>query len=153
MGRTARAGMTGLAISFVTQFDVEIFLGIENFIGKKIDEIKFREEEVLKWMSKTSIAKRKAIVYLEDIKFDERKESYKKKKGKKVNEDLIERKVKEKERKEELEKNQKNESFENDEQEKGNKKRMIENKKTPSSLEKKTNHKKLNEKLKKRKFK
>ena len=38
MGRTARAGKTGRAITFVTQYDVETFQKIEQLIGKKLDE-------------------------------------------------------------------------------------------------------------------
>eukprot|EP00347_Sterkiella_histriomuscorum_P007721 403347814 len=38
VGRTARAGKTGKAITFVTQYDVETFQKIEQLIDKKLDE-------------------------------------------------------------------------------------------------------------------
>jgi superfamily II DNA/RNA helicase len=38
VGRTARAGKSGAAISFVTQYDVELWLRIENTLGEKMDE-------------------------------------------------------------------------------------------------------------------
>jgi ATP-dependent RNA helicase DDX47/RRP3 len=37
VGRTARAGRAGKAISFVTQYDVEMYLKIEGLLGKKLD--------------------------------------------------------------------------------------------------------------------
>jgi len=45
VGRTARAGKTGRAITIVTQYDVEIFQKIEHLIGKKLDEYKGVTEE------------------------------------------------------------------------------------------------------------
>ena len=38
VGRTARAGKSGRALTLVTQYDVEIFQKIEQLIGKKLDE-------------------------------------------------------------------------------------------------------------------
>jgi len=38
VGRTARAGKTGRAITVVTQYDVETFQKIEELIGKKLEE-------------------------------------------------------------------------------------------------------------------
>lgn len=38
VGRTARAGKSGRAITIVTQYDVEIFQKIEQLIGKKLEE-------------------------------------------------------------------------------------------------------------------
>ena len=39
VGRTARAGKSGRAISFVTQYDAEIWLRIEHALGKRLDEL------------------------------------------------------------------------------------------------------------------
>lgn len=39
VGRTARAGKSGRAISFVTQYDAEVWLRIEHALGKKLDEL------------------------------------------------------------------------------------------------------------------
>ena len=38
VGRTARAGKTGKAVTLVTQYDVEIFQKIESLIGRKLEE-------------------------------------------------------------------------------------------------------------------
>ena len=46
VGRTARAGRSGLSISLVTQFDVQLMLEIEKYISKKMIEYKASDEEV-----------------------------------------------------------------------------------------------------------
>ena len=45
VGRTARAGRSGRAITFVTQYDVEGFQKIESLIGRKLDEFDQVSEE------------------------------------------------------------------------------------------------------------
>lgn len=45
VGRTARAGRSGRAITFVTQYDIEAFQRIEKMLGKKLDEFKEVTEE------------------------------------------------------------------------------------------------------------
>ncbi|KAI1150726.1 ATP-dependent rRNA helicase RRP3 [Nemania diffusa] len=47
VGRTARAGNTGRSISFVTQYDMEIWLRIEAALGKKVDEYPAAKDEVM----------------------------------------------------------------------------------------------------------
>lgn len=42
VGRTARAGKAGRAISLVTQYDVESYLKIEHLISKKNRKIKIK---------------------------------------------------------------------------------------------------------------
>ena len=39
VGRTARAGRAGAAVSFVTQYDVEIWLRIERALGRKVEQL------------------------------------------------------------------------------------------------------------------
>ena len=46
VGRTARAGRSGLAINFVTQYDVEVFQRIEKLIGIKMEQHPHEESEV-----------------------------------------------------------------------------------------------------------
>lgn len=43
VGRTARGGRAGKAISFVTQYDVELYIKIETLIEKKLDQYKTEE--------------------------------------------------------------------------------------------------------------
>ena len=46
VGRTARAGKSGIALSIVTQYDLEIYLRIEAALGKKLEEYPTEKEEV-----------------------------------------------------------------------------------------------------------
>merc|ERR1719323_516890 len=46
VGRTARAGRAGKSITFVTQYDVELFQRIEHLIGKQLPLYPTEEEEV-----------------------------------------------------------------------------------------------------------
>ncbi|KAI1121022.1 ATP-dependent rRNA helicase RRP3 [Nemania abortiva] len=52
VGRTARAGNTGRSISFVTQYDMEIWLRIEAALGKKVEEYPTEKEEVMIFRSR-----------------------------------------------------------------------------------------------------
>uniref|UniRef100_A0A8R1DPC8 RNA helicase n=1 Tax=Caenorhabditis japonica TaxID=281687 RepID=A0A8R1DPC8_CAEJA len=45
VGRSARAGRFGSALSFVTQYDVELLQAVEQAIGKKLDELKVDRSE------------------------------------------------------------------------------------------------------------
>ena len=47
VGRTARAGRTGRALTLVTQYDVEIFQKIEALIGKKLAEYECEDKHAL----------------------------------------------------------------------------------------------------------
>jgi ATP-dependent RNA helicase DDX47/RRP3 len=67
VGRTARAGKSGKAVSFVTQYDVEIWLRIENALGKKIEEEVINKDEAMVYMERVSEAQRVAIREMKDI--------------------------------------------------------------------------------------
>lgn len=54
-GRTARAGRTGWALSFVTQYDVQLVHSIEELIGHQLEEYKLEEAEVLKSITKVGL--------------------------------------------------------------------------------------------------
>ncbi|CAK7355432.1 unnamed protein product [Dovyalis caffra] len=58
LGRTARAGRSGVAISLVNQYELEWYLQIENLIGKKLPEFPAQEEEVLLLLDPVIDAKR-----------------------------------------------------------------------------------------------
>ncbi|KAG0145126.1 hypothetical protein CROQUDRAFT_46209 [Cronartium quercuum f. sp. fusiforme G11] len=47
VGRTARAGRSGKAITLVTQYDVELLQRIEGVIGKKMSEFEHDKEQVM----------------------------------------------------------------------------------------------------------
>ena len=46
VGRTARAGRSGKAITLVSQYDVELYQRIEKLIGKKLPKYETQESEV-----------------------------------------------------------------------------------------------------------
>ncbi|EKM80336.1 hypothetical protein AGABI1DRAFT_99944 [Agaricus bisporus var. burnettii JB137-S8] len=72
VGRTARAGKGGLAVSFVTERDEEKILEIENRINMKLDEMELSEEKVLEKLNTVSTAKRLANMELHDAMFGKR---------------------------------------------------------------------------------
>ncbi|EAW08103.1 RNA-dependent ATPase RRP3 [Aspergillus clavatus NRRL 1] len=80
VGRTARAGKSGVAISFVTQYDVEIWLRIEGALGKKLDEYDLEKDEVMVLAERVGEAQRQAIMEMKN--FDEKKGTRAKKFGK-----------------------------------------------------------------------
>ncbi|XP_044158224.1 probable ATP-dependent RNA helicase DDX47 isoform X2 [Bufo gargarizans] len=66
VGRTARAGRSGKAITFVTQYDVELFQRIEHLIGKKLPAFSTQEEEVMMLNERVSEAQRFARIELRE---------------------------------------------------------------------------------------
>ncbi|KAE9444574.1 hypothetical protein C3L33_23528, partial [Rhododendron williamsianum] len=66
VGRTARAGRTGVAISFVTQYEWEWYLQIEEHTGKKLRSFPAPEEEVLLLMERVSEVLERAICHQEE---------------------------------------------------------------------------------------
>ncbi|CAI7890251.1 unnamed protein product, partial [Closterium sp. NIES-53] len=60
VGRTARAGRSGRAITIVTQYDVELFQRIEQLIGKKMEGFPAEAEEALVLLERVSEAQRLA---------------------------------------------------------------------------------------------
>ncbi|KAI9808948.1 MAG: ribosomal RNA processing protein [Pycnora praestabilis] len=67
VGRTARAGKSGHAISLVTQYDVEIWLRIEAALGKKQKEFEVVKEEVMVLGERVGEAQRVAIREMKDL--------------------------------------------------------------------------------------
>ncbi|CAD7087976.1 unnamed protein product [Hermetia illucens] len=67
VGRTARAGRSGKAITFVTQYDVELYQRIEHLLGKQLPLYKCEEDEVLALQERVGEAQRTAKLELKDI--------------------------------------------------------------------------------------
>ncbi|GLT31964.1 hypothetical protein SLA2020_066610 [Shorea laevis] len=72
VGRTARAGRGGLAVSFVTENDVQLVHEIEAELGKQLEEFECKEKEVLSDFTKVCKAKRVAAMKMMDDGFEEK---------------------------------------------------------------------------------
>ncbi|GAA5906574.1 hypothetical protein JCM8208_000484 [Rhodotorula glutinis] len=81
VGRTARAGRKGTAVTFVTEGDVELVQGLEERIGTQLEELELPEEPVLELLSAVSMAKRMANMDLSKDGFGARQENNRKKHG------------------------------------------------------------------------
>jgi len=77
VGRTARRGRGGVAVSFVTEMDEDRVLRIEKRINTKLTEMTLPEEKVLEKLNMVSTAKRVANLELHDSDFGQREEVYK----------------------------------------------------------------------------
>jgi ATP-dependent RNA helicase DDX47/RRP3 len=73
VGRTARAGRSGKAITFVTQYDVELYQRIEHLIEKKLPLYKTVEEDVMALQERVSEAQRFAKIEMKEM--EEKKRS------------------------------------------------------------------------------
>lgn len=67
VGRTARAGKSGHAISFVTQYDVEIWQRIEAALGKKVPQYSIDEGRMLVLGETVGEAQRSAVREMKDL--------------------------------------------------------------------------------------
>ncbi|KAI9665590.1 MAG: ribosomal RNA processing protein [Trizodia sp. TS-e1964] len=67
VGRTARAGKSGHAISFVTQYDVEIWMRTEASLGRKLPEYAAAKEEVMVLSERVGEAQRLAVREMKDL--------------------------------------------------------------------------------------
>lgn len=84
VGRTARAGRGGKAITFVTQYEVKDYLHIEQLIEKKLDLYQTEHEEVMMLTERVMEAKRVAVG---DMKEQEQSGKFGKKRKNKESDD------------------------------------------------------------------
>lgn len=67
VGRTARAGKSGVAISMVTQYDIELFKRIEAALGKQLSEYPSQKEEVMAFQARVEEAQRHARIEMKNL--------------------------------------------------------------------------------------
>lgn len=79
VGRTARAGKSGVAVSFLTQYDIEVWQRIERALGKQLNEYAVKKDEVMVFAERVAEAQRQAIM---EMKAYDEKKGTKGKKGK-----------------------------------------------------------------------
>ncbi|KAM5194444.1 putative ATP-dependent RNA helicase DDX49 [Mantella aurantiaca] len=79
VGRTARAGRNGMAITLVTQYDIHLVNAIEEQINLKLEEFAVKESEVLQILTQVNVTRRECEIKLECTDFDEKKEINKRK--------------------------------------------------------------------------
>jgi ATP-dependent RNA helicase DDX47/RRP3 len=80
VGRTARAGRSGNAVTFVTQYDVETFKRIEGLIGIKMEAYPCEEQEALSLLPQAETAEKLAA---DQLREQDQEDKEKKKKSKK----------------------------------------------------------------------
>nr|XP_002129468.1 probable ATP-dependent RNA helicase DDX47 [Ciona intestinalis] len=66
VGRTARAGRFGKSVTFVTQYDVELYQRIEELIGKKLPEYEMEHNEVKVLQERVAEAQRLARLEMKE---------------------------------------------------------------------------------------
>ncbi|CAG8668014.1 15483_t:CDS:2 [Gigaspora margarita] len=79
VGRTARAGRGGSALSIVTERDIDFVHNIEARTNKRMEEWKINENKVIESLNEIATAKRVAVMHLHDTNFGGVKEIHKKK--------------------------------------------------------------------------
>ncbi|KAJ0176416.1 hypothetical protein K1T71_007595 [Dendrolimus kikuchii] len=79
VGRTARAGRAGKAITFVSQYDVELYQRIEQLIGKQLPLYKTEESEVMVLQERVAEAQRLTKIEMKEL--EDKKSTKGKKRG------------------------------------------------------------------------
>ena len=81
VGRTARAGRAGKAVTFVSQYDLELYKRIEQLLGKMLPKYESAEEEIVMTLAESvAEAQRHAQKELKELE-DKKKSSKKRKKS------------------------------------------------------------------------
>lgn len=76
VGRTARAGRSGMAISLITPYDILRLGEIEDAIKTKLTEYKIDDDEAVKIFTTVSVTRREQEAQLDNEEFEQRKRNY-----------------------------------------------------------------------------
>ena len=101
VGRTARAGRSGKSITFVTQYDIELFQRIEFLIGKQLPQYATHEDEVMLLLERVNEADRQARIQMKEMDDEKKGSRQNRKRKEKQNGDFEEMKSSNKKRKHE----------------------------------------------------
>ncbi|CAH8512000.1 unnamed protein product [Heterobilharzia americana] len=74
VGRTARAGKAGIALTLCDLFEIKRLKAIQTFINKELKTFEVNEKKVAQIIAEVSIARRDAERKLDEIRFDEKRE-------------------------------------------------------------------------------
>jgi ATP-dependent RNA helicase DDX49/DBP8 len=64
VGRTARKGKRGVAISLVSQYDIQLVFKIEEIIKTKLEKMDIKENDALEYMNKITKARKLAQIVI-----------------------------------------------------------------------------------------
>lgn len=109
VGRTARAGRPGQAITFITPHDIKILLAIEGETNRKMTELTVDDALVKKIIKQVNVVKREQEIKLDQTDFDERRNINKRKRIIMEGRDPDEEEAKKKKRQKKLLKKEKQE--------------------------------------------
>lgn len=98
VGRTARAGRGGMALTLLTQYDIERLKAIEKHINVEMTEFETSESDALKLLKIVTVMKREVEIRLNDSNFGEKRKVNKRKHAI-LNGTVVDAKVKRKKRK------------------------------------------------------
>ncbi|CAF1491879.1 unnamed protein product [Rotaria magnacalcarata] len=101
VGRTARAGRSGKSITFVTQYDIELYQRIEHLIGKQLPQYSTHEDEVMLFLERVNEADRQARIQMKEMEDEKKGSRQNRKRKEKQNGDFDETKSTNKKRKHE----------------------------------------------------